>query len=234
VRVVIAEDEPLLRDGLRVLLEREGLEVVAAAADGTDLLRRARAHRPDVVVSDLRMPPTYVAEGLEALLALRAERPGLSVLLLTQHVERRTAEALLATGPEGVGYLLKQRIANVATFTADLRRLAGGGTVLDSGIAETLVAQARRRAGALDRLTERQLEVLALVAQGRSNAFIAEHLGITEKSVVRHVSHVYAALGVPGGPEDHRRVQAVLRYLAAGGDVSAGARPATAPGAPAP
>lgn len=212
MRVVIAEDHLLTREGLSHVLTRAGFEIVAVAADREELVRKASAHRPDLVVADIRMPPTHTDDGLRAALELRAKRPGLPVLLLSQYVQRRFAVALLESGEEGVGYLLKQRIADMDRFVADVRRVVGGGSVLDPEVVAVMVGRPRRDQ-AVQQLTTRQREVLQLMAQGRSNAAIAEQLSITEKSVVRHVGHIYEALGLDRSPDDHRRVLAVVRYL---------------------
>jgi DNA-binding NarL/FixJ family response regulator len=213
VRVVIGEDHALMRRGLKLLLEEDGCEVVATAADAEDLERKARAHRPDLVVADIQMPPGHADDGLRAALRIRAELPGTAVLVLSQHVQRRYAEALLEGGAAGVGYLLKQRVADVEGFCADARRLCAGGSVLDPEVVATMLSRPRRE-DPLERLTPRQREVLALMAEGRSNAAIAERLVITEQAVVKHAAHIYAELGLAPCPEDHRRVLAVVRYLA--------------------
>lgn len=213
MRVVIAEDQMLMREGLSFVLARAGMEVVAAAGDRDDLVRKASAHRPDLVVTDIRMPPTHTDDGLRAVLELRAERPGLPVLLLSQYIQRRFAVALLESGEEGVGYLLKQRIADVDTFVGDLRRVLRGETVLDP-VVVTAMLDRPRPDDLVGTLTARQREVLAQMAEGRSNAAIAAALVITEKSVARHTSHIYDALGIDQSEQDHRRVLAVVRYLA--------------------
>jgi DNA-binding NarL/FixJ family response regulator len=213
VRVVIGEDETLLREGLSLVLEREGFEVAAAAADGEQLVRAALDHRPELVVTDIRMPPTHSDEGLRAALAIRSELPATAVLVLSQHAQRRYAAELLGDQPAGVGYLLKQRIGELDQFCADVRRVCSGGTVLDPELVGTLLGRARPDGDPLDALTERQRDVLALMAEGRSNAAIAERLVISEKAVVKHVSNVYDQLGLAPAADDHRRVLAVVRYL---------------------
>ena len=213
MRVVIGEDETLLREGLALLLERVGFVVVAVAADGPGLVRAAAAHRPDVVIADIRMPPTHTDEGLRAALAIRTARPVTGVLVLSQHVQRRYAVELLGDRPAGVGYLLKQRVADVDGFCSDVRRVGAGGTALDPEVVAALMTHARRGRDAVDRLTVRQQEVLRLIAEGRSNAAIARTLLISEKSVVTHASHIYDQLGLPPSDDDHRRVLAVVRYL---------------------
>ncbi len=214
MKVVIAEDQALMLEGLALLLERDGAEVVGRAEDAPDLLRKVNAHRPDLVVADIRMPPGYADDGLQAALRIRADHPDTAVLLLSQHVNRAYATELIEAGTVGVGYLLKQRVANFASFSADLHRVADGGCVLDSEVVAAMMARPRRDA-VLDRLTPRQLEVLALMAEGRSNGAIAESLTLTTKAVVRHVSHIYDTLGLEPAEEDHRRVLAVVRYLSA-------------------
>ncbi len=213
MRVVIGEDETLLREGLSMVLEREGFEVVATASDGEQLAIAALDHRPDLVVTDIRMPPTHGDEGLRAALAIRAALPETAVLVLSQHAQRRYAAELLGDRPAGVGYLLKQRIGELDQFCADVRRVCAGGTVLDPELVGTLLGRARPDGDPLDALTDRQRDVLALMAEGRSNAAIAERLVISEKAVVKHVSNVYDQLGLSTDADDHRRVLAVVRYL---------------------
>jgi len=213
VRVVIAEDEALIRRGLELVLQDGGHEVVAAVADATELTDAVTRANPDLVVTDIRMPPTHTDEGLTAALRIRRELPGTPVVVLSQHVQRRYARDLLAEGTEGVGYLLKQRIADVGTFLDDLARVADGGTALDPDVVAVMVGRARHSEAAVSALTPRQQEVLALVAEGRSNASIAAKLFVTEKAVVQHVSRIYDALGLANDADAHRRVQAVIRYL---------------------
>ncbi len=213
MRVVIGEDEALLREGLVLLLHRAGFDVVAAEDDADRLVRAALHHRPDVVVTDIRMPPDGTDDGLRAALTVRSRLPRTGVVVLSQHLSRQYALDLLAAGPCGVGYLLKQRVADARRFAADLRHVAAGGTVLDQEIAAAAVARAEQVDASVSRLTRRQREVLSLLAQGLSNAAIAEALVITEKSVVEHVSKVYEALQLPQTGHEHRRVLAVLRYL---------------------
>jgi DNA-binding NarL/FixJ family response regulator len=214
VRVVIAEDQALMRDGLTLLLERNGFEVAAAATDGEDLVRRVRAHRPQLVLTDIRMPPTHTDEGLTAALTIRRESPGAAIAVLSQHVQRDLACELLESADHGggIGYMLKQRVASRAAFCADLKRVGEGGAVLDP---EVVSAMLRRPAkdDAIDRLTPRQLEVLTLMAEGRCNSAIAEQLFLSEKAVLKHVAHIYGALGLQPCSDDHRRVAAVVRFL---------------------
>ncbi len=214
MRVVIGEDQLLMREGLALVLGRAGFETVAMAADGAELVRKALAHRPDLVIADIRMPPSHTDEGLRAAVALRTQRPGLPVLVLSQHVQRQHAVELLESGEEGVGYLLKQRIADIDRFVADLRRIVAGGLVLDREVVAAMVER-HRPDDPVGRLTARQREVLELMAQGRSNALIAEQLGVTEKAVVRHTSHIYDELGIAQNADDHRRVLAVVQFLSA-------------------
>jgi DNA-binding NarL/FixJ family response regulator len=212
MRVVIGEDQALMLEGLALLLERDGAEVVGRAADAPELIRKANAHRPDLVVTDIRMPPNQADDGLQAALRIRAERPEVAILVLSQHVLRAYATELVEGGTVGVGYLLKQRVANFASFSAAVRRVVAGECVLDPEVVATMMARARRDA-TLESLTPRQREVLALMAEGRSNGAIAEQLTLTTKAVVRHVSHIYDTLGLEPTGEDHRRVLAVVRYL---------------------
>jgi len=212
---VIGEDQALMREGLRLVLERAGFEIAAVAADAIELTRRVRAARPDLVVADIRMPPALADDGLQAVLELRAERPDLPVIVLSQHVQRQYATELLEAGGRGVGYVLKQRVADVDAFVDDVRRVYGGATILDPVVVATMMNRPRSGDDRLHTLTARQREVLALVAEGRSNAAIAERLAIAEKSVVRHVSNIYDALGVAASTSDHRRVLAAVRYLSA-------------------
>ncbi|MGN6127242.1 MAG: response regulator [Humibacter sp.] len=218
MRVIISEDEVLLREGLRHLLAGEGFEIVAAVGDADSLQREVGLLRPELVVTDIRMPPTHTDEGLIAALRIRDAYPTIPVVVLSQYVQRRYATELLDQNSGGFGYLLKQRIADVTTFTADLRRVAAGGTALDPEVVSVLVTRASRASGAVGSLTSRQLEVLSLMAEGRSNARIASDLFLTEKAVVQHTSNIYAALGLPVDSDDHRRVLAVIRYLASVAD----------------
>ncbi len=213
MRVVIGEDEALLRQGLQLVLGQAGFDVVATTADAVDLVSLTLEHRPDLVVTDIRMPPSYGDEGLVAALQIRRVRPETAIVVLSQHVQRRYAMELLADRPAGVGYLFQQRIADIPTFCADLERVCAGGTVLDPEVVALMVARARRQDDAVERLTPRQHEVLTLMAQGRSNASIARQLTLTEKAVVQHTSRIYDALGLPASDDDHRRVRAVLQYL---------------------
>lgn len=213
MRIVIGEDEALLRRGLELLLRDGGHDVVAAASDAVELLQLVADQLPDLVITDIRMPPTHTDEGLRAAIALRRSHPDLPVVVLSQHLQRRYARELLDGAANGVGYLLKQRIADTETFLADLERVARGGTALDPEVVAIMVDRARRDGDAVAALTPRQQEVLALVAEGRSNASIAAALFLTEKAVVQHVSRIYDALGLTADGEAHRRVQAVVQFL---------------------
>jgi DNA-binding NarL/FixJ family response regulator len=213
MRVVIGEDEALLRRGLELMLGDAGFEVAAVAADASELEEAVAAHRPDLVVTDIRMPPGYTDEGLLAALRIRARFPGTAVVVLSQHVQRRYAVELLSDHTGGIGYLLKQRIADVDQFLADLRRVAEGGTAIDPDVVAVMVARARRSDSAVGALTARQQEVLGLMAEGRSNASIAAQLFLTEKAVVQHASRIYDALSLTVDSDAHRRVLAVLQYL---------------------
>ncbi|GAA3572065.1 response regulator [Microlunatus spumicola] len=214
MRVVIAEDESLLRQGLVLMMEAAGFDVVATAATAPGLLEAVGRGRPDVVLTDLRMPPSLADDGLRAAIRIRTEHPGTGVVVLSQFVQRRYAVELIGSNPAGVGYLLKQRVADVDQFTADVRRVAEGATALDPDVVEVMLARVSRADSAVERLTGRQRQVLALIAEGRTNAAIAGRLGVSERGVVAHISNIYAELGLPDGADDHRRVLAVLRYLA--------------------
>jgi DNA-binding NarL/FixJ family response regulator len=215
VRIVIGEDHALMREGLQLVLERAGFEIAGVAVDAPGLRREVLASTPDLVVADIQMPPDHADDGLRAVLALRASRPGLPVIVLSQHVRSAYATELLESGEQSVGYLLKQRVADVAAFVEDVRRVRAGATVLDPLVVAAMMGRPRADDRVLRDLTPRQLEVLALMAEGRSNAAIAERLSITEKAVARHASHIYWALGIAESGEDHRRVLAVVRYLSA-------------------
>jgi DNA-binding NarL/FixJ family response regulator len=217
VRIVIAEDAAMLRDGLVELLTRRGHEVVAAVGDGESLRAAVEAAdpAPDVAVVDIRMPPSFTDEGLRAAVTLRRDHPGLGVLVFSQYVETRYAVELLAGGADGVGYLLKERVADVRDFVDALTRVAGGGTVLDPEVVTALIG-AGRRDGELETLTTREREVLALMAEGRSNTAIASAVFLTQGAVEKNVTSIFAKLGLPPSSDDHRRVLAVLRYLRSG------------------
>ncbi|MEU4832413.1 response regulator transcription factor [Streptosporangium sp. NPDC023615] len=211
MRVVLAEDSVLLREGLVRLLGSAGIEVVASVADADGLLRAVDEHDPDLVVTDVRMPPSHTDEGLRAALVLRRQRPALAILVLSQYVEERYATRLLSTATGGIGYLLKDRVADVEEFLDAVRRIAGGGTALDPEVVAQLLL--RGRSDPLDRLTRREYEVLSLIAEGRSNTGIAEALVVSESAVGKHINNIFAKLDLSGADKDHRRVLAVLRFL---------------------
>ncbi|OLR90360.1 response regulator transcription factor [Actinokineospora bangkokensis] len=211
MRVVIAEDSVLLREGVTRLLADEGIEVVAALEDGAGLTASVVEHRPDLAIVDVRMPPTFTDEGLRAALAARAAVPGLPVLVLSQYVEERYAVELLAGGTGGVGYLLKERVADVADFVDAVRRVAAGGTSIDQEVIAQLMARGRRNP--VDALTPREREVLGLMAQGLSNTAIARSLTVSDGAVEKHVGNIFAKLNLEPSSEEHRRVRAVLTFL---------------------
>lgn len=211
MRVVIAEDSVLLREGLTRLLGEVGIDVVAAVGDGEQLLRAVEEHTPDVAVVDVRMPPTFTDEGLRAALVLRRQWPEVAVLVLSQYVEERYATELLTTEARGVGYLLKDRVADVPQFLDGLRRVVDGGTVLDPEVVAQLLV--RRGSDPLERLTPRELDVLRLMAEGLSNAGIASALVVSPSAVEKHINSILAKLDLPPTNDGHRRVLAVLRFL---------------------
>jgi DNA-binding NarL/FixJ family response regulator len=212
VRVVIAEDLFLLRDGLSRMLEAHGIEIAAAVDNAADLLAAISSGRPDVAIIDVRLPPTFTDEGLRAALAARREQPDMPVLVLSQYVEHLYARELLASGGGGIGYLLKDRVLDSTQFTSAIRQVAAGGTAMDPEVIARLIA---RNAGddALGTLSPREREVLALMAEGRSNAAIAQRLVITERAVVKHTASIFHRLGLQPSDDDNRRVLAVLAYL---------------------
>jgi DNA-binding NarL/FixJ family response regulator len=212
MRIVIAEDSVLLRAGLMEVLEKFGIEVVAAVQDASELLKAVEEHQPDLAIVDVRMPPTFTDEGIRAALVLRRQWPQLKVLVLSQYVEERYATELLSEQTSGVGYLLKDRVADVRDFVDALQRVAAGGTALDPEVVAQLLI--RRRSDPIDRLTRREKEVLALMAEGRSNAGIATALVVSDSAVAKHINNIFAKLDLAESPDnDHRRVLAVLRYL---------------------
>ncbi|AOP45939.1 response regulator transcription factor [Streptomyces lydicus] len=211
---MIAEDSVLLRIGLVKVVEMAGFEVAAEAGDAQGLLAAVEEHRPDLAVVDVRMPPGFTDEGVRAALTIRQRWPSTAVLLLSQYVEERYAADLLATNTSGVGYLLKQRVADVEEFIEALRRVAGGGTALDPQVVAQLLV--RRPSDPLERLTAREREVLALMAEGRSNAGIAAGLVVSESAVAKHINNILAKLDLPRADADHRRVLAVLHFLGVG------------------
>jgi len=211
MRVVVGEDTVLLREGIVRLLTEAGLEVVAQAGDADDLLRKARAHRPDVAVVDIRMPPGNADDGLQAAKLIRAELPETGVLVLSQYADEHYAMQLLADGANGVGYLLKDRVGDVEAFVDGVRRVAAGGSALDPEVVARMVG--RKRDDPLESLTPREREVLELMAQGLSNKAICEQLFLSERAVERHITGVLSKLGIPATGHEHRRVLAVLAYL---------------------
>ncbi|GAA4660235.1 MULTISPECIES: response regulator transcription factor [Amycolatopsis] len=211
MRVVLAEDAVLLRAGVQRLLADEDIETVAAVDNGDDLVRAATEHKPDLAIVDVRMPPTFTDEGLRAALAAREALPGLPVLVLSQYVEESYAVELLSGGAGGVGYLLKERVADVAEFLDAVRRVARGGTAIDPEVIAQLMARGRRNP--LDALTPRESEVLGLMAQGLSNTAIGSTLVVSQGAVEKHIGNIFAKLGLEASAEEHRRVRAVLTYL---------------------
>ena len=211
MRVVIAEDSVLLRAGIVRLLEDEQIDVVAAAEDGDGLLVAVSEHRPDLAIVDVRMPPSFTDEGLRAALKARENQPGLPVLVLSQYVEERYAVELLSGGAGGVGYLLKERVADVAEFVDAVQRVAGGGTCIDQEVIAQLMARGRRNP--IDVLTPREREVLGLMAQGLTNVAIAKSLTVSDGAVEKHVGNIFSKLGLEPSAEEHRRVRAVLTFL---------------------
>jgi DNA-binding NarL/FixJ family response regulator len=212
VRVVIADDAVLLREGAARLLEEAGFEVVGQAGDAEDLMRKVRAHKPDVAIIDVRMPPDNSDDGLRAALSIRQELPDVGILLLSQYVEDRYIGELLAGGTEGIGYLLKDRVAEVDRLTEAVQRIGTGGSVLDPEVVAQMVG---RREEPLSELTDREREVLALMAEGYSNRAIAETIFVSERAVERHVTSIFSKLELEATGQEHRRVLAVLRYLRA-------------------
>lgn len=212
MRVVLAEDLFLLRDGLVRLLEAYDFEVVAAVESGPELTRALAGSEPDVAIVDVRLPPTHTDEGLQCALAARRARPGLPVLVLSQHVEQLYARELLADGNGGVGYLLKDRVFDAEQFVDAVRRVAGGGTAMDPQVISQLLSRQARQSP-VGGLTPRELEVMELMAQGRSNAAIAQQLVVTERAIAKHTSNIFAKLGLPVSDDDNRRVLAVLAFL---------------------
>jgi DNA-binding NarL/FixJ family response regulator len=214
VRVVVADDSVLLREGIVRILGDSGFDVVGQAGDADDLIRKVSAHKPDVAIVDVRMPPTNTDDGLRAAQRIRAEQPETGVLVLSQYIEEGYALELLSENAEGVGYLLKDRVADVDRFTESVRRVGEGGSALDPEVVAQLLGR-RRREDPLGELSPREREVLELMAEGRSNHAIAEQMVVTERAVEKHVTSIFGKLKLPPTAEDHRRVLAVLRYLRA-------------------
>jgi DNA-binding NarL/FixJ family response regulator len=213
VRVAVADDAVILREGLARLLEEAGFEVVGLASDADELYALVERTRPDVAIVDIRMPPTNTDEGLQAAKLIRARWPETGILVLSQFVQARYAVELLANGTERVGYLLKDRVSDLDELTTSVRRIGEGGSVLDPSVVAQLVGQRRKGDDPLERLTDRELEVLALMAEGRSNKAIGDRLFITEHTVEKHVKSIFGSLALPPSPDDHRRVLAVVKFL---------------------
>jgi DNA-binding NarL/FixJ family response regulator len=212
IRVVVGEDQPLVREGIVSVLEEAGLEVVGVAGDAEDLVRKAGAHHPDVVIADIQMPPDLTDDGLRAAQQIRSRQPDVGIVVLSQFLEDRYALDLIGERAQGVGYLLKHRVGDLSLFIDSVRRVAHGGSALDPEVVQRMVGR-RRKGGPLDELTPRDLEVLGLMAEGRSNQGIADALVVTVAAVERHVTSIFGKLGLQQSPEDHRRVLAVLQYL---------------------
>jgi DNA-binding NarL/FixJ family response regulator len=212
MRIVIAEDAAVIRAGLTEILTDRGHEVAAAVGDAEALKAAVAEHKPDIAITDVRMPPGYTDEGLRAAIAIRRDYPSVAILVFSQYVETRYAADLLAMGSGGVGYLLKDRVANVAEFTDAIARVAAGGTALDPEVVTGLL-NASRHASALAALTAREHDVLALMAEGRTNSAIADHLVVSERAIEKHISNIFSKLGLSSSDSDHRRVLAVLAYL---------------------
>jgi DNA-binding NarL/FixJ family response regulator len=212
VRVIVADDSVLLREGVTRLLEAAGFEVVGQAADQEDLMRKARAHQPDVAIIDIRMPPTHTDEGLQAARAIREEMPGTGVVVLSAYIEEAYALELLGEDAAGVGYLLKDRVSDGDRFVEAVRRVAEGGSALDPEVVSHMLGR-RRVDEPLQELTPRECDVLGLMAEGRSNQAIADALVISGRAVEKHVTSIFTKLNLPPAPEDHRRVLAVLAFL---------------------
>lgn len=222
MRVVIAEDQVLLREGLVALLREHEIEVVAQAEDGEGLLRIVAGHKPDLAIVDVRLPPTFTDEGIRAATAARERHPGLGILILSQYVEPVYSQELLAGGEGGIGYLLKERVGDIPAFLDAVRRVAAGGTALDREVVAELVrARGSGEDGPLAALSPRELEVLSLMAEGRTNAAIAQAIVVTPGAVEKHISNIFSKLDLPATDDDHRRVLAVLIFLRASGGASA-------------
>ena len=213
MRVVIADDNLFVREGVASLLREGGIEVAGEAADAEELLRQVESHEPDVVIVDIRMPPTHTDEGLRAAQEIRDRHPRVGILILSQYVETGIVSRLLTESADGVGYLLKDRVRNLEDFTATLQRVADGGSALDPKVVSQLLSRGSDGDDRLDVLTPREREVLELIAEGRSNKGIGERLVITERAVQKHVTSIFAKLGLRTNEDDHRRILAVLAYL---------------------
>ena len=213
MRVVVADDAVLLREGLARLLVEAGFEVAGLASDGSELLELVERARPDVAIVDIRMPPTHTDEGLQAAKQIRARWPRIGILVLSQHVHAGYALELLSAGTDGVGYLLKERVSDLAELAASVQRVGAGGSVLDPAVVSQLVSRRRQDDDPVTKLTGREREVLALMAEGRSNKAIAEQLFVSEYTVEKHVGNIFTTLRLPPSPDDHRRVLAVVAFL---------------------
>ena len=213
MRVVVADDAVILREGLARLLREVGFEVAGLAADAAGLLELVGQVRPDVVIVDIRMPPTHTDEGVQAAKAIRGRWPGVGILVLSQHVQPAYALELLSAGANGIGYLLKERVAGLAELADSVQRVGAGGSVLDPAVVSQLVGRRREADDPVRLLTDREREVLALMAEGRSNKAIAERLFLSEYTVEKHVGNIFTTLRLPVSPQDHRRVLAVVAYL---------------------
>jgi DNA-binding NarL/FixJ family response regulator len=212
IRVLVGEDQPLVREGIVRVLEEAGLEVVGVTGDAEDLVRKAGAHHPDVVITDIQMPPDFADDGLRAAQRIRSSQPDIGVVVLSQFLEDRYVLELVGDRAQGVGYLLKDRVGDLALFIDAIRRVASGGSALDPAVVQRMVGR-HREDGPLDELTPREREVLGLMAEGRSNRGIADAMVVSVAGVERHVTSILGKLGLRQAPEDHRRVLAVLRYL---------------------
>jgi DNA-binding NarL/FixJ family response regulator len=214
IRIIVGEDDLFVREGIVRVLQDSGFEVVGTTADARDLVRMAGEYGPDVVIADIQMPPDHADDGLQAALAIRAAQPGVGVLVLSQFLEDRYAFDLVADGAQGVGYLLKEKVGDLGLFTDAVRRVAEGGSVLDPDVVARLVGR-KRKSSPIDELTPRERQVLALIAQGRSNGGVAHELTVTVSAVERHVTSIFDKLSLHQSPDEHRRVLAVLTYLRA-------------------
>jgi DNA-binding NarL/FixJ family response regulator len=213
VRVALADDAVIIREGLARLLQEAGFEIVGQAADGDGLLELVERTQPDLAIIDIRMPPTHTDEGLRAAKIIRERWPAIGLLILSQHVNTRYALELLSAGTDGIGYMLKERVSDLEELSISVNRIGNGGSVLDPAVVGELIGRRRQADNPVERLTERERDVLALIAEGRSNRAIAERLFVTEHTVEKHVKNIFGTLRLPQSPDDHRRVLAVITYL---------------------